>query len=960
MHLPSNQHFVDHKHSVNQFEQWLRKVKTEKEARHSNLRIAEEVYIIPVVVHVIHSGQALGQGVNIPTDQILSQIEVLNEDYRKLNADTAQTFEPFKAVAADTKIEFRLAVQDPEGLPTTGIVRTQGVQSSYSISQAATLADISSWPPESYLNIWVTDLTSGLLGYAQFPVSNEPGLDTDRNPNPAIDGVVIDYEYFGVGFNADDFSRGRTATHEIGHYLGLRHIWGDGGCSRDDFCDDTPLNDSSTSGCPSEPSTSCGSIDMNQNFLDYTDDACMSLFTSCQAERMRLVLENSPRRKSLLISKGLEPVQLEENDLGIRNILGLFDESCSGSLSPAIEVRNYGTNTIDQFVVQLFVNGELAGNRLQSALNLTPGSTRAVNFDELVLPEDATYDLRFEITSVNGTTDGKAGNNIKEESIYVSTLATGEIVSNFESPSAWNYSESSEIQIRQAPKSTVENQATVFNFFGSEQSLGTYNILESPTIRLNPLSIPRLEFSYAYNHPEGNHAEALFVIVSTDCGATYPAEQTVFSGYGSGLNTVSDDQDNTPYVPSGSQDWRNESVSLSRFIDEEYIKIAFIGQNGHGNNLYLDDITVIAGPNPDFDLALRSVGDFPIASCTDMVEGSIEVINNGNQDIDGFSIDYFIDDQYAGTSDFSNLAIESQSRSFVSIAIEGLTLQQSNKVTFISQIAGAIDEFVKNDTLSQSVWVGDQTVQLPYRALPTANDWNTYSMVEANGWQNNDEAFFIDLQSSAGPGELFYLISPIIETSELQELSLGYESAYAYRENTQDELLILADINCNGEFNYELARFSGQNLSTADYENNWQPESAEDWSSGFVDLSFLLNLTQEVRLAFVARNRGGSTIWLRNVELFENNEPSIPIEENYRVYPNPANDEIKIRFNLETEQNLNLQLISMQGKVIFDQTFPGILNQTYSLITAHENNGLYLLKITGENFQVVERVIIWH
>ncbi|MDQ3535962.1 MAG: M43 family zinc metalloprotease, partial [Bacteroidota bacterium] len=212
------------KERENVFEDFIQEKLKEKKANQA-FKTQQNLYEIPVVIHIIHNGEAIGEEVNLSEERILSQIKTLNEDYRRLNADTILTPPQYLDVAADTEIEFVLARSDPNGSPTTGIIRIQGAKSGWRISEDEELKRNSYWPAEDYLNIWVTNLASDLLGYSQFPVSDLEGLEFSSN-NRLTDGVVIDYLYFGE--NADIFPRsiGRTTTHEVGHYLGLRHIWG--------------------------------------------------------------------------------------------------------------------------------------------------------------------------------------------------------------------------------------------------------------------------------------------------------------------------------------------------------------------------------------------------------------------------------------------------------------------------------------------------------------------------------------------------------------------------------------------------------------------------------------------------------------------------------------------------------------------------------------------------------------
>lgn len=262
-----------------------------------------EIVTIPVVVHILHPNLALGIKQNLKDEVIKSQIDALNKDFRKLNSDTTNTPASFKSFAADTKIQFCLASVDPHCNASNGIVRVANAKASYDVDLIDTLKKLSYWPSDEYLNIWITDLESGFIGYAKFPYGTSlPGLeDGNLNLDPRFDGVVIDYTTFGTTGASlkKNYNLGRTATHEIGHWLGLRHTWGDDNCG-EDYCNDTPVQNTNTDACNRAQTCDGSSLAMMENFLDYTYDACMSLFTKDQADRMRAVLEQSSSRKALI------------------------------------------------------------------------------------------------------------------------------------------------------------------------------------------------------------------------------------------------------------------------------------------------------------------------------------------------------------------------------------------------------------------------------------------------------------------------------------------------------------------------------------------------------------------------------------------------------------------------------------------------------------------------------------
>ena len=253
---------------------------------------------IPVVVHVVYNTTAE----NISDAQVLSQITVLNADFRKLNSDAANVPAAFSGLAADANIEFCLASTDPNGAPTTGITRTSTTATSFSTNDGvkfSTSGGKNAWDATKYLNIWVCDISGGILGYAQFPGG---GASTD--------GVVIDYQYYGTtGTATAPFNKGRTGTHEVGHWLNLYHIWGDDGtgCTGTDSVSDTPNQADENYGCPVFPQVSCSNGpngDMFMNYMDYTDDACMYMFSTGQASRMQALFASGGFRAGLLTSNG--------------------------------------------------------------------------------------------------------------------------------------------------------------------------------------------------------------------------------------------------------------------------------------------------------------------------------------------------------------------------------------------------------------------------------------------------------------------------------------------------------------------------------------------------------------------------------------------------------------------------------------------------------------------------------
>lgn len=247
----------------------------------------EAIITVPVVVHVVYNTPAQ----NISDAQIQSQIDRLNKDFRNLNTDKLPSTHAFFSLASDAGIDFCIAKIAQNGSATTGITRTSTATIQFSDNDDVKFASSGgedAWNATKYLNIWVCNLSGDLLGYAQFP-----------GGAASTDGVVIGYKNFGTtGIVEAPYDLGRTATHEIGHWLNLEHIWGDDEffpdkCSESDNVSDTPNQETQTTGCPSTVKTdNCTTTPpgiMYQNYMDYTDDACMVMFTNGQIIRMKAV-----------------------------------------------------------------------------------------------------------------------------------------------------------------------------------------------------------------------------------------------------------------------------------------------------------------------------------------------------------------------------------------------------------------------------------------------------------------------------------------------------------------------------------------------------------------------------------------------------------------------------------------------------------------------------------------------
>ncbi|MBL4577423.1 MAG: T9SS type A sorting domain-containing protein [Flavobacteriales bacterium] len=558
------------------------------------------IYTIPTVVHVVYNTGTQ----NISDAQVFSQMDVLNEDFRRTNADASNTPSWFQGVAADSEIEFCLAQQDPSGNASNGITRTSTTTTSF--NNDAVKSDGSGgkspWPRADYLNIWVCPLGGGLLGYATFP-----------GGPAASDGVVIGYNYFGrIGAISPPFDKGRTTTHEVGHWLALFHSF-EGGCSgttsancatNGDRCCDVPPTSSSNGGCPSNNQNTCTETptdmnDMHMNYMDYTNDACMNLFTLDQKARMVAVMTGS--RASLQNSQGCVSVNLNALDAGISLIISPTGTTCATSISPVVTIENFGLNTLTTATINYDIDGG-ANNTYSWTGSLTTGQTQDVTLPGMTVTA-GTHTFNSNTSSPNGSTDQDGTNDAASVSFTISgpNGAPLPFTEGFEGttfpPTDWvlDNPQANSTFTRETTASGFGNSTACakMDFYSATEDItGQSDYLYTLDIDFSSASSPTvMDWNLAYARYEPGNEDSLIILASTDCGATWVR---VWQNGDSLMTTNGGGDETTAWTPSNTQ-WSAESVNLDAFIGFGTVQIQFHALSGWGNNLYLDDINIYSG-----------------------------------------------------------------------------------------------------------------------------------------------------------------------------------------------------------------------------------------------------------------------------------------------------------------------------------------------------------------------------
>lgn len=948
------------------FEDWIKSKATTLRSA-STKRQKGPPYKIPVVVHVIHNGESIGTGTNISDAQVASQISVLNEDFRRLNSDASNTPAVFVPFAGSMDVEFALAKRDPEGLPTNGIVRVKGSKNGWTQADDYELKAQSYWPAEDYLNLWVVDLVDNLVGYAKYPESSLPGID-NPSTNRLTDGVVIWHRAFG---SADDgnfdlsstFNKGRTLTHELGHFFGLRHIWGDdsGSCDGDDYVSDTPKQAGNSSGCPTHPRSSCGTVNMFQNYMDYTADACMNLFTKEQITRMSTVLENSPRRASLLTSQGLDEPLFVQNDLGIKNVISPGEFHCSTSLTPSLELRNYGTNAVTTANVEFHVNGVLVETKSFN-FNLPPLESTTVSFT----PVDVTSgsnEVEFIITEVNGTTDQNPGNSNLNISFLVPVRESVPFSENFNSfPTKWtirNPDGQKTWEHATAPRENATNKAMRLNLFDYDESYGEVDMLVSPVLDLTTAPVASVIFDYAYTRYLSSN-DRLKVVIISDCESIEDGT-VVFEQFGSALRTTNSVTGG--FVPIGTQDWKRIFINISQFIGQANVQLAFVVISDWGNNMYLDNVSVVTTELEDVEL--QGIESPSFITCNANPTPVIVAQNIGTKDINSLTVTYTVNG-VANQFVANNINASPGDEFRIEMPVLNLT-QPSNTITIsLVNPNGQTDQSPTNNSNTFTILV-DQTVE----RIPTRQNfdagigaWKTFNPDAGENWEltntNFNGSIYYNAHNNTSTNEISWLISPVLDFSAATEASFVFDCSYRQSAGRAESLHLYGSKDCGATFQI----ITIIDLPSEESQSAWAPISEEDWVQDIiVDLNEYAG-ESNVRIAFAVINGNGNNLFLDNLEFFVSDNPVLTVvTDTYNLYgynfSNPPASNLQLTFNLDERSDVEYAIVDMMGKTLRRARLTDVLNQTYSLDTTNPlAAGTYLLRLRIGTRAFSERFLI--
>ncbi len=560
-------------------------------------------YTIPVIVHVIYGNNSQ----NISQNRINYQIAAMNRGFNAQDNEIGNVPSYFQSVIGNPKINFCLATQDPNGniLATPGVERINATARGWNAVAGLdrnfmenTVKQNTIWDPNYYFNIWVCNLVQStgnggvVIAYAAFPpLAGLDGLPTG-SINTKNDGVVCNYLYFGNGF-INDYKLGKSLIHETGHWLGLKHIWGDDDqiydpaldsiidlpatdprtCEGSDYVDDTPNSAIKHYSCSSSPQITCNNGpngDMYMNYMDYSTDVCLNMFTKGQTTRMWTAIQNSPLRANVVKSKtcSTNPIKPDAK----------FTESTRG-ICPGQSVTFKDVSLFKPTSWKWTFEGG------------TPSSSTSANPTVVYNTAPGSYDVT--LIAENG-----AGKDTIYMPDYITVVGVVSlpVAEDFEGsnypPAGWSFVTRNNKSVNWDTIATgglaPQNNTSIYWDNTSVDATGFKDDIRTPKMNFVGAVSPKLSFYVAHAaYPDVAYKDTLEVLISTDCGNTFTS---IYKKGGDQLKTAPDIE--FDWIPETADQWRKDSVSLTAFNGNPEVMVVFRNIAKFGHSIYLDNINI--------------------------------------------------------------------------------------------------------------------------------------------------------------------------------------------------------------------------------------------------------------------------------------------------------------------------------------------------------------------------------
>lgn len=900
-----------------QYERMQRGIQADQNNANRTARtsVLPDSVIIPVVVHIV-----------LPNPNIVTDADVqyfmnrLNLDFSGRNPDSTNGAN-FYNVRGRSKIRFALARRTPGGLLTNGIERRVGNVvmgfNTYQPLKHFSDGGLDPWNVTQYYNVWVgIGATSGggtLLGIA--PAIGVGGATETTTSQNGIDGVCINYLTFSNNscYSPTWGNLARTGVHEVGHNFGLYHIFQDG-CANGDFSrnlttapaqvlpdsllspsDDTPAQNNETTGCPSGtvaagcPSSPTPPGRMFSNYMDYTDDGCMAMFSVGQVKRMHYILEYfragylttqghiPPAGAVLLDAEAFESVNpggYELNGCAVVNYPSSVN--CAGSFAPKFRVRNNGLTPITSITVGWRLNSGAAATVNITGINIPAGGTYVATLPAQTLI-DGTNQLQF-FTALAG--DQNPANDTLNTALSISTTPLP-VTETFESPTfpppPWTVvsvnSTGTQNWIRRAPGRNSGFSLFIENYSNSS---GAIDDFRSGSFAAAPTDIVNVNFDLAYKFygtTTTTSPDTLVVLVSSDCGVTFTE---VYKKWGVNLATAGGQF--ASYIAPVAADWRTETITLpASVLTNGKFQVIFRSKSRFGNNIFIDNINI--EKKYDRDIRVLSLVS-PVGNiCSNTVAPQVQVTNPGLETINSFTLSYTINGIAAGSINVTTPLAPG--------ATTTVTLPVGNVPTFGVQTfvvtatnvvfaSGNAEQNTANNSATGTATriVLNTRIQEGFEVIPPPG-WTAFNPNANNTWgiigvgNNSARSAFINNYDFNVPGNFDDLRSPFLNTAGVDSIIVSFDLAHkAFSAVDIDSLKVMAITGCGSVTTPTayakggLATLATAGVSTASYLN---PAPA-DWRRERVSIgSNILGTGGNLQVAFRNVNGFGNNVFIDNV-----------------------------------------------------------------------------------------------
>ena len=1004
---------------LHEFEQ-SKVMRTGGTARTSSL---SEPVIIPVVVHVVLPNPEMIVDADI--DFFIGQ---LNQAFSGFNADSSNGA-PFYNVRGHSLIRFARARRDPNGNLTTGVERKTGdipiSQNVYQPVKHASAGGLAPWDVTRYYNLWVAG--NGQLSLLGIAPGIGPGNATEStNSNTGIDGVVVDYRVFANNCFADpSFSLARTVIHEIGHNFGLYHTF-QGGCGGSDFmqlttpgcqlpssllstADDTPAESGPNYSCPtgSLPTGCSGTGNrMFQNYMNYSSDQCMTMFTKGQVERMHYVLENC-RPGYLASNAHFPPANTAEFDIAPVSMVnpggvefkadlcqpvrhGSF--ACPGSYNPKVRIENKGTEQITSVTVGYTVNGVAQPAKTYSvdisfgnsavielpAINFTPGEHIIKIFSSL--PNNAVDERMSNDTLVAQFTTGGIRLPLLED--FSSAIfppndwSTVRVAGNSDSAS-WKRASAS--------ASGASGSALASTW---QVSRGNRVELRSPLITTVPYDSIFISFSFAHRQ-FNNTSDTLQLLASTNCGTSFVK---LWELAGSQLATTTPASGSTQFASPVTNQWRRISVSvpsseLTSIAGSSNVIFAWRAASNGGNNVLIDDINITG---KEIVIVPVDVQPISFASPAERVcdpssaTPSLRIRNKGTETITSFNLNYEVTSNINASTATGTVAWNGSLPRDSSATVAFNTTFNQPATYFIkawtSQPNNVADQRAINDTIRYTFTIeryysapfneGFQGTEFPpanWFIAQQPNDDTTWTRT-TNAGSSSSASAHLNTYSYRTNGRIDMLVTPVMEYTNVDSVFLEFDVAAATKSSPGtttlpvDTLEVLYSTDCGVSFTSIYKKWGINLITTGDpnypYPYEFVPTVAAHWRTDSIALVSKLGTSNAIRFAFKLTNNFENNVFIDNVNFTTKVIPARVKREGYMITPSPFTTSFTIQHYVAPADLRNIAVYNAVGQQVVSQSFgQGGASSYININMAHLPAGIYSVRLLYTDRTVSQKIL---